>query len=90
MSKLKLTIRIKPKRFVTIDEMIKAGDIIAQSLNDWAVFPGEFIADWEIKPDKTGCSYRFIRADGHVTTRRYNLGELFNILYGADWECYRD
>lgn len=85
----KLTIKIRPKRFVNIDEMIIAGDAIAKSLDDWAITPDEFIDTWSIKPNSTGCSYKFVRKDGKIYEKHYTLGYLFNVCYSADWKCYR-
>lgn len=85
----KVIIKLKPKRFVTIDEMIIAGDAITKSLNDLSVFPGEYIETWSIKPDSTGCAYRFARKDGKIYEMHYNVAYLLNVCYSADWKCYR-
>lgn len=84
------TIRLKAKRHLTIDEMIKAGDYIIRSLNDYYDAIGnKRIVDYALNPDANGISYRYKFSDGTIKDQYWKLGELFNILYNSNWACYR-
>ena len=73
-----------------IDEMIKAGDYIIRSLNDYYDAIGnKRIVDYALNPDANGISYRYKFSDGTIKDQYWKLGELFNILYNSNWACYR-
>lgn len=81
----KLTIKLKPKREATASEWVKAQDIIVRAHEDTT---GDVVFATSTYCNSKNFTVTIFSSNGE-TRYRYPNCDIFNILYGSSWSCYR-